>query len=81
MHGNINSFIDIKSVKEIIMMKIYIIWNDLRKSWHLKEVINKNGFQGTFDTSVLNAEMTHDKTTIAEAFDKLCVQVLAQTSK
>ena len=45
--------------------------NDLRKSWNLiKEVINKKRVQGTFNTFIINDEVTCDKQTIVEAFNK-----------
>ena len=44
--------------------------NNLRKSWALiKELINKKKVRDTFNTFVINEELTSDKVKIAEAFN------------
>ena len=43
----------------------------MRKSWNLiKEVINKKRVQGTFNTFIINDEVTYDTQTIVEVFNR-----------
>ena len=50
--------------------------NNLRKSWALiKELINKKRVRDTFNTFVINEELTSDKVKIADAFNRFYTSI------